>query len=175
MFCKYALQLKEKLAAARLKGDCVSDSNAKFAALFGPPLHTRHSETYFSSASYHPFFLQTKVELTITPEGKITNMFENQQQTTSKWLCNDKVCKLDKQILLTRFNSLITSVTNLNPSDFEKFIEDIDVCTNTADHIHKKRICKCGKDISCSHTSFDDNRDSHNRSYTQARSPDFLS
>lgn len=158
MFCKFFLQLKEKLTGCQLKFNEFSDFNQKFADLFGPSLHTRHSESYFCSAMYNT--LNDQSILNLTPDGKITNLYENQQQTTGKWLCNDSICMLNKPILLNRFISFIQTYNNLKPFDIEQFMDNIDVCTNSIDGIvisSKKIFCKCGEN-NCVHTCFEDIR-----------------
>jgi len=91
----------------------------------GPSLHTRHSESYFSNASYSSLRRETVLALSLG--GKMENLFENQQHTKEKLQCNPNMCNTKKINIYDQYFSLITSFVNLNLEEIISFFENIDV------------------------------------------------
>lgn len=157
--CKYFLTLKEKLLACKLKAAAEPNKSTEtvFKALFGESQHTKHSESYFASASYNT--VKKFALLSLNQKGQITDSFEYSPVGYDKWKCNEQ-CKLDQEKTYDRFLGIINVFLGLSPNEIENFFETLDNCTHRSANEEQntgKRVCKCGEK-NCSHIGHGDQR-----------------
>lgn len=145
------------MLSCKLKADVSTDTETKFAALFGHSLHTNYSESYFSESSY--IAAKRNAYLILNDSGKITNYFRYEHNTFGRWICND-YCNLEKTVVTDRFYWISRVFVELKPEEIQNYVDKIDICSNSQNSNQRdivKKICKCGE-INCIHTAFDNQR-----------------
>lgn len=88
--------------------------------------------------------------MTLNGTAQITDSFEKEQCGYDQRVCNES-CNLQERISLNRLYWIISASVILQPTEVQRSIDEIDLCTDPGFSIEKnvdKRIlCQCGVGI----------------------------